>query len=103
MWRLIKLNTERDDKPVSKKFRLVMIPVTILLVIPPIRRAFRSAVIFADWNNLIPDEIDRFWMCYRIDYKFFGKSNEERRQMINHLRVAKPVKVVADVNKEMVE
>ena len=90
--RLARVNAEREEqhgKTVSSKFRLFSIAICLMLAVPRFRRAFRDAVSSSDWDSMLPDERDRFWMCVRTGYRFMGRSDEERRKMINGLRVAK--------------
>lgn len=78
--RLIKLETERDDKFVGSKLNKVAMLVNVVLLIPKIRKAFIMAISTSNFEDLQADESDRYWFCIRTDYKFMGMSLEERKE-----------------------
>jgi hypothetical protein len=91
--RLLLINGMRDSDSVSKKFRMFGNIFITLLFIPKIQRAFSEVVKTIDISKMRPDKYDHFWMCMRGGYKFFGKTDAERRALINNLKVAKPTKI----------
>jgi len=95
VWRLAKINAKRERQHgpmVSSKFRLFALAICATLCLPRFRGAFRDAIRSSSWDAMLPDQSDRFWMCVRSGYDFFGMTDTERRISINHLRVAKPKK-----------
>lgn len=53
-----------------------------LLSLPSLKKAWKYAVEHTDLNLLKMDEADYYWMCIREDYNYFGKTKEERAQII---------------------
>lgn len=80
--RLIDILGERDMEYVADKFRKIGTLISVLLLHSQFKDALVKALSEADFSKLQPDENDRYWMCHREDYKFFGKSHEERKQML---------------------
>ncbi len=79
--RLLKLLKEREKyDAVPGKFLLISRFLTLGLYIPKVRKAYTKALNMSRFQNFQFDETDRFWMQYRKDYDFFGKSYEERRK-----------------------
>jgi hypothetical protein len=76
--RLMKLMKERDDASIFNKFKKFSFLFTLALLLPKYRKMFRQAVSYLDLTRLQFDEADRYWVSLRNDYKFFGKSFEER-------------------------
>jgi hypothetical protein len=76
--RLMKLMKERDDISIFNKFKKFSFLFTLALLLPKYRKMFRQAVSYLDLTRLQFDEADRYWVSLRNDYKFFGKSFEER-------------------------
>jgi hypothetical protein len=94
IWKLLKINQERDPcSSVKGKFRLVVIGVTILLLYPRFRRAFKRSILNCNYKQLLPQDMDKFWMNVRSGYNFFGKTDQERKMDINHLKVCKPITI----------
>jgi hypothetical protein len=80
--RLIRLMAERDSHEVHMKFKLVGLGLSFMLFFRKFRKAFKIAVSEVDVRKLSYDDGDRYWACVRSDYKYMGKTNEERREMI---------------------
>lgn len=76
--RLLKILYQRDYDAVSSKFKIMGKLLTYSLIIPKIRKAFKEALLQADFSKLQLDENDRYWTAQRVDYKFWGKTNQER-------------------------
>lgn len=70
IWRLIEINKKRDYAVVTNKFRKFAKIATIALLIPPIRTAFKKAILNSDYEKLCLDEGDRYWIKKRLDYKW---------------------------------
>lgn len=93
--KLLEIESQREAQHgimVSRKFKLFSNVLTIFLYIPKVRKSFNNALDKIEYKNLLPDEQDKFWMCVRKGYNFFGKTDQERYMMINHLKVVKPLK-----------
>lgn len=93
--RLLSLNAERETSypAVAKKFKSVGFILSFLLLHPKIRRAYLKALNDIDLSKIQPDEADKFWMCVRTNYNYFGKTDKERLMMINHLKYVIPRKI----------
>ena len=74
--RLISILRERATKTVAEKLARMVSPLIYLLVIPKYRHAFIQASQHIKCMQF--DEADRYWVSFRDDYKFFGKTFEER-------------------------
>ena len=81
------------NSPIIRKVRYFYGVAHIMLLHPRIKRAYRNALLVVDWSRILPDDMDRFWMCLRGGYNYFGKTKHERYMMINHLKVCKPIKL----------
>jgi hypothetical protein len=95
--RLLKILRERENvlgDCVPNKFKLAINVILLSLLHPKVKRAYNIALEQVDIEKVKPDQLDTFWMCVRGGYNFFGLSSEERRKAINHLKVAKPTKIV---------
>ncbi len=79
--RLFDLLKERDYPEMVEKFRKVEY-VGWLLVLPKIKKAFRTALEQSTFENLQFDESDRYWACFKFDYDYFGKTLGERTLML---------------------
>lgn len=90
--RLLRINKDREvvHPQVNAKFKLFSYAVILLLIC--FKKPFIKALNVVEYNKLLPDEADRFWMCVRGGYNYFGKTDKERKMMVNHLRVCKPFK-----------
>lgn len=77
--RLLHISHQRDYEVVSTKFKAIGKILTFSLLIPSIRKAFKKAIKESNFENLQLDENDRYWTAQRIDYKFWGQSNEQRK------------------------
>jgi hypothetical protein len=94
--RLMLINRSRESQhknSVSNKFKLFANVISLLLLHPKIKRAFRWSIAHSDFDKLKPDTADWFWMNLRGGYKYFGKDDKERRMDVNHLRVSKPTRL----------
>lgn len=78
--RLLKIMAERDSANVHAKFRMVVLGMAFMMLF--FKKAFLTAINEIDVRKLALDEADRYWVCLRKDYKFLGKSYEERQEML---------------------
>jgi hypothetical protein len=67
IYRLMKLNQERDNETVSYKFRYAAYALMLLLLIPKYRKKFRYALAVGI-APLQLDPGDRYWCSKRFDY-----------------------------------
>lgn len=79
---------------VIMKFKLFYWAISLVLWLPKAKKAYKKALKEINLERLQPDEADRFWMCVRDGYHYFGKTDKERKMMINHLRYVIPTKLV---------
>lgn len=77
--RIISIFAERESRPhLVKKFDNVAKLLTLILLIPKVRRAFTKAIKSVEFKRMQLDEIDSFHAKFYGDYKFFGMTVEER-------------------------
>lgn len=79
--RLLAINKKRDYTEVSTKFSKVTTLIHWGLYIPFVRSAFRNALESIDFKQLQFDENDKYWANQKLDYKYFGKTFEERQTL----------------------
>lgn len=53
----------------------------MILALPRARRALNQSLKSIVWDNLLPDEIDKYWWSYRDDYLFMGKTQKQRHEL----------------------
>ncbi len=82
--RLLNLNKERDAQNVNEKFEKVVHLLNVILLIPTYRNAFKHAITTRGIGSLQPDINDRYWMCMKSDYDYFGLSYGERQKLTQH-------------------
>lgn len=84
--RLVKIMKSREVRPggkgdaIHRKFALVGFLLSLALLIPKVRKAWKKAVVETDIEKLKLDDIDTYWVCMRNDYKFMGLTDEERAE-----------------------
>ncbi len=78
---------------VSNKIRMLCNIIALFLLHPRIKKAFIFAVKDLNIKKVQPDEADWFWMNVRTGYHYFGKSDEERKMSVNHLKVVRPSRI----------
>ena len=79
--RLIKILAERDSRiGLNTKFKSVGIMLSVILLSPRIRNIFRKVISECEFNNLQPDEADRYHVLKLDGYKFLGRTIEDRWQ-----------------------
>lgn len=92
--RILELLTEREvlfGKDVSNKFRYVSIVLRFVLLIPKFKRAFKYAITRSNWENMVYDNIDRYWACLRTDYDFMGMSSLARKVLLERNGFSLPI------------
>ncbi len=78
--RVFKIYKERDSIGVAEKFSIIYYLLLLVLLSPKIRSSFKEVVKVTNFSKLRFDEADHYWVSVRGDYKFFGKTFEERVQ-----------------------
>ncbi len=92
--RLLELNRVRDFKEANDKFKMFARMMSWVFFIPRVRHSFVTAVSLVDFSKLVPDEGDRYWMLQRLDYQSFGKTLEERKEMLKEYNVVAGINVI---------
>jgi len=98
---IIKKAMERDFPDVAIKFKRIGTLLTLLLLIPKYRKAFRETIEESHFDKMYPDKADWYWMCQREDYKFGGYTNEQRKNIIKVNGWSLPKVVYLDKNKKI--
>lgn len=83
--RLSNLSKQRDHEYVYKNVRIIKILLSIMLIIPKYRRAFKYAIMSSDFERLQFDKCDRYWASLRRDYKSYGLEYDERVEQLKFL------------------
>lgn len=82
--RLMEIYKEREpDQYVARKMGKIVSWLSLLLLVPKVRKAFRSTIRAADFRKLKRDESDQYWILNRGDYNFMGMSYEQRIAMMD--------------------
>lgn len=86
MWKIInefhKRQWSDSNGRINIMFRAVGVVVVVGLLIPKFRRAFKKTIKRVKVSNLGYNEIDLYWVMFRSDYHFLGKTKEERDKML---------------------
>lgn len=64
------------DNPISTRLKLFIKPIKLVMMLPKYRNAFFNVIRFI--KEMEYDESDWYWVCFRDDYNYGGKSVEER-------------------------
>ena len=97
---LINLDREVSSREVGKnavvhtKFKLFYWALSTIMLHPKIKRAYLIAIKQVDLSRLQMDKADWFWTCVRDGYNYHGKTDKERKMLINHLKYVIPTKLV---------
>lgn len=89
--RLIKLSKERDSEGVSEKFVGVLRILSIFLLLPSFRKAFKTAIESSSFHNLQFDESDIYYISMRNDYDYLGEDVEVRSKRNNGKTIPVPI------------
>lgn len=103
--RILEIYQEREvlkgesDSHIGGKFVKFAKLLSLLLLFPPIKTAFRFAIKNLDFENFKKDEWDEYWMLCRENYNSGGKPFKERMDkmvamMIDFAKKANPDKEV---------
>jgi len=79
---MLRLLVERDSKrkDLQGKFKAIGYALSALLLIPRIRKAFKTAIIKSDFKRFQLDEADRYHCLRMAGYEFLGRTIEDRFQ-----------------------
>lgn len=88
--RLLRLLIQRDNIGTAGKFRTLLPLITLALLIPRIRRAFSIAVLSSNFELFQYDQAAIYWALKRTDYNSFGKSFEERKKLVEVVKMGQP-------------
>ena len=89
--RILSIMAQRDnDKFVVKKFKLFGIAISAILLFKKFRQAFIEALKECDFSKFQFDDADEYWIAYRKDYMFQGKTTEERQKIQKDLGLYLP-------------
>lgn len=92
--RLVKLLAKREvflGEDVTRKFRWIANILSVMLLIPKYRKAFKYAIHMADWEKMTFDNIDRYWAYLRTDYDFDGLSHYTRSRILEDKGYSIPI------------
>ena len=89
--RLMKILSERDPvKDVSYKLKLMGLGVSVLLMFGKFKKAFVEALKECEFSKFQYDDADEYWVAFRKDYLFQGKTQEERAKIQEDLGLYMP-------------
>ncbi len=80
--RLDQIIHDRDEERMYLQMHKLINLLHILLLSPHIKKSLRKAINMIHYDKLLFDEADRYWCCFRTDYKFFGMSDAARMNLI---------------------
>lgn len=76
--KMVQTLIERDTVGVSVKFKAGVRFLSMVLLFPSFRNAFKSAFLKSDFEKLQFDEIDIYWISMRNDYDYLGETVDVR-------------------------
>jgi hypothetical protein len=82
--RLLGIMKDREIRPGVKgraihyKFKVFAYLLSLMMLIPKVKRAFLSALSIIDLEKMKLDDTDQFWCSMRCDYKWMGLTDSER-------------------------
>jgi hypothetical protein len=92
LFRLLKVYSDREiNRNIPRKIRAVFFLLRIALFVPAVRKAYVMTMKGVELKNLQLDEIDRYWVLFRTDYNFLGKSHEERKKLLEGFKVPEKI------------
>ncbi len=92
--RVFKIYSQREKGMDIPKFKLAMLGVTLLLLVPKFKKAFIYAVKQANWDKLRMDEIDVYWAMLDPTYDYFGEKIDNRHERFKNYCQARGTQVV---------
>jgi hypothetical protein len=75
----------------KKKYKNLFRMASLILAIPKYKKAFKEALANSNWNNMVYDNIDKYWVCLRTDYNFMGLSYKDRIKLLEENGYSLPV------------
>ncbi len=81
--RLMKIHQQRDYASQHTKFKTIGTLITLALMVPKFRKAWKQTLREMDWNKLTYDEADRYWAKHKKDYNYFGLTYAERQEQLH--------------------
>jgi len=90
--RLTSILTKRTPKGnlVANKLKLIITPVSYLLLVPKYRKAFIKAMTEDVLKDMQYDDADRYWACLKNDdYLFTGRTVAERTEGLQRPKLVK--------------
>ncbi len=97
MDRLILILASRDSKEVSDKFKRLSSLLSLLLLIPKYRIAFKQSISQCTFKNLQYSEADRYWVHMKGGYDYLGLSLTQRQEQMR--KIYKKIPVFYNVEK----
>lgn len=99
IYRIGKLGRERCGNPKAKYLQnrvgwniyFISILLGIALLYPSIRKCFKFAFLYSDFEKLQFDKIDEYWVAQRTDYDYFGEDNQTRIKRVDGMKIPRPV------------
>ncbi len=95
--KIIQLFAERNQveggQLVAGRFIAVLKIASFLLWLPKIRKAFNTALSKADFTQFQLDKIDYYHILGRRDYKFLGRSHEDRMEERRKMEVLSQIMI----------
>jgi hypothetical protein len=89
--RLNKINSERELGDWGRlRMNLAITGVSILLLSPSLKRAYRKAVERMNITNLQFDQGDLYWIAFRQDYLYNGLTYEQRQAWLKEMNYKVP-------------
>lgn len=81
--RLSKLIGERDEARIANEAKRLITLLKLSLLYPKVKKILCKVLTESNFSHLQFDEADRYWCCFRTDYRFFGMTVEERMRLVD--------------------
>ncbi len=94
---LILILASRDSKEVTQKFEKLSAILSLLLLIPKYRRAFKESISQCTFKNLQYSEADIYWVHMKRGYNYLGLSLSQRQEQMR--KIYKKIPVFYNVEK----
>lgn len=82
-------HVSEDVAAIKNKIRKMVRLLSLILLVPRIKRAFKHALSSVRFERLQLDKADKYHCLMRADYNFCGKTTEERKQELLDLHGGK--------------
>ncbi len=76
--RLASIVQDRETSHAKQTFKSISKAISVVMLLPKIRKAFKKAIYSVDFEKMKLDEADRYHVLLRDDYNFMGKTFAER-------------------------